>query len=226
MLVIRLQRTGRKKQVRYCLVVQNSRRSPTKMSQRWPVLNNNQFLVMMLGVPGSGKSTFARQLEKTLVWQRFSTDAIKTELFGCPDPNLQVGVTESAKKKIDKQTFDLLNQRVEESLMAGHSVIRDHMHHKMTWRQLGCRQAKMIGALAVSVHIKTPHELAHQRGLTRGLKPDTRVETCPEKMWHYINLHHKALCPPNPSEIYLEIDGTISFNEQLSQFNDLVKNYL
>ena len=43
---------------------------------------DQQLLVMMIGIPGSGKSFFARQLTEKLNAERLNMDLLRRELFG------------------------------------------------------------------------------------------------------------------------------------------------
>lgn len=77
-----------------------------------------QLLVMMLGVPGSGKSFFARQLADSLGFVRVSSDAIRTRLFGRPDPR--------PSQRYSDVPMALMNLYAEDALATGRSVIREH----------------------------------------------------------------------------------------------------
>lgn len=181
-----------------------------------------QLLVMMLGVPGAGKSAFARQAAETLGFKRFSSDAIRTELFGRPDVHLltETGgrVPPEEMRKLDEETFAVLNRRVEQSLLAGFSVIRDHIHHRSHWRELCVRQADLVGALPVMVWVRTPLGLAHERGMARELQADQIDETCPDMMWEKINHWHNTVDLPSEKEFCIEVDGRWGFAEQLKHF--------
>lgn len=181
-----------------------------------------QLLVMMLGVPGSGKSTFARQTSAALGFKRFSSDALRTELYGRPDVHIltEAGqrVSSPELKRLDNEIFAVLNARVEEALLAGYSVIRDHIHHHSHWRELGARQASLVGALSVMVWIKTPLALAHERGMTREARVDSINETCPDLMSEKIDKWHRTVDLPAKGEICIEIDGRWDFAEQLKYF--------
>ena len=105
----------------------------------------------MLGLPGSGKSFFARQLAETLDFDHISSDAIRTELFGRPDVHIfdKMGqpTSTAVAQKLDEEVFKFLNQRVKESLSFGRSVVRDHIHHRLKVRKRFMRQANFVGTL-------------------------------------------------------------------------------
>lgn len=69
-----------------------------------------QEFVMLVGIPGSGKSTYASKSSYTV----FSSDAIRLELFG--DENVQ---------DQNYKVFDTLHKRLLRALKAGHSCIYD-----------------------------------------------------------------------------------------------------
>ena len=176
-----------------------------------------QLLVMMLGVPGSGKSSFARQLAAALDFQRVSTDAIRTQLFGRPDPR--------PPKRYSDVAMALMNLYAEDALATGRSVIRDHMHHSKHWQELGRKQAAAVGALPVMVWIRVPHDLAHRRGMERRQSHDQRNEVCPDRMKRTIDHYHNTLDLQDPSNLCLEIDGRLPFKKQLRRFIDFCQQH-
>ena len=171
---------------------------------------------MMLGVPGSGKSYFVRNLTETMGFIRVSSDIIRTELFGRPDAHMLD--PDRPPESFDAETYTLLNQRVDQALAAGHSVVRDHMHNSKSLRGGVCRQAGAAGALPLVVWIKTPHELSHQRGMARELQPDQKPETDPDRMRRAIDYYNGCIEPPTADELCLEIDGRLDFAGQLAGF--------
>ncbi|MBD2247401.1 WYL domain-containing protein [Nostoc sp. FACHB-888] len=79
-----------------------------------------QFLI---GVPGSGKSTFAAELAKLGTYRVVSTDAIRQQLYG--DPSIQ-GEWAEVKEKVISEIVDAIAQ--------GDSVIYDATNAKRVWR--------------------------------------------------------------------------------------------
>lgn len=181
-----------------------------------------QLLVMMLGVPGAGKSTFARQAAAALGFKRFSSDALRTELYGRPDVHVSTEtgqrVSPAEVKRLDDETFAALDARMEAALAAGYSVICDHIHHRAHWRERRGKQAAAVGALPVMAWIKTPLDLAHERGMTREARDDAINETCSALMREKIDKWHKTMDPPGEEELRIEIDGRWGFAEQLRHF--------
>ena len=71
-------------------------------------------LIMMVGVAGSGKSTIAMRYALTQSAIIFSSDAIRGEIYG--DENCQ---------KNPGRVFDILHQRITETLSKGFDVVYD-----------------------------------------------------------------------------------------------------
>ena len=78
---------------------------------------------MMVGVPCSGKTTYARQIPNATV---LSSDDIRAE----------IGV-DGGDKKMHKQVFDILHDRTKEALSAGIDVVYDATNLRHTrWMRL------------------------------------------------------------------------------------------
>lgn len=76
--------------------------------------HKSQYLVMMVGLPASGKSTYAEHLAGEIDARIFSSDAIRKELYG--DQRVQGD---------PQQVFGLLHKRIREALNNGKNVIYD-----------------------------------------------------------------------------------------------------
>lgn len=82
---------------------------------------NRPTLTMLCGLPGSGKSTYAKQLSDETNAIICNSDAIRRELFG--NENLQEN---------NDTVFKILHSRIKENLKSGHDVIYDatNIHSK------------------------------------------------------------------------------------------------
>lgn len=70
-------------------------------------------LIFLIGVPGSGKTTFSQKLEKK-GYKVHSSDAIRKELFG--DEN---------EKSNPKDVFNLLHKRIFKDINEGKNIVYD-----------------------------------------------------------------------------------------------------
>ena len=110
--------------------------------------------VMMVGLPGSGKSTY---IEKYCSNYRIhSSDAIREELSG--DINNQ---------DINKQVFSTLHKRVKEDLVAGYNVVYDATNISWKRRKAFLQELKNINCHKECVLMATPFELCVQRNNER-----------------------------------------------------------
>ena len=70
--------------------------------------------IMMIGLPGSGKSTIAQAYSEGYGYEVVSSDAIREELYG-----------DAAIQGDPQKVFKVFHQRIEEVLKAGNNCIAD-----------------------------------------------------------------------------------------------------
>jgi predicted kinase len=174
-----------------------------------------QLLIMMLGHPGSGKSYFTRQLAPQLGAVRFNGDHMRTAMF--KDPRL-------AMREDNPKVFGAIEYAVAEVLRAGHSVVYDAQHNKRVDRKRLEELAAEFGAEPVIVWIKTPKEIALQRGINREEQPDQRRKTADE-MRESIDFFVAALEEPDATERVITLDGTLSFEQQYEAFTAQLSDF-
>ena len=98
-------------------------------------------LVLVGGLPGTGKSTLAAELAEHLGARLVSSDRLRTELFGPAEPSAY-GTGQFAPDRID-QVYERLLDRAEHLLARGESVVLDASwtseRHRRPARELGAR---------------------------------------------------------------------------------------
>lgn len=120
-------------------------------------------LVIVSGLPGTGKSFFCRQMAERLPFVILASDALRRILFPCPvyDENE------------NKRLFPACHTLVEELLRKGIPVIFDATNLLERHREYLYRIAGSVGAKLILVRIEAPPEVVQQRLLVRekGLEP-------------------------------------------------------
>ena len=169
-----------------------------------------QLLVMMLGVPGAGKSYFARNLAEQLDMTRVTADEVRTRLYG------SIEAAHTPERKLD--VFRIVNQEMEQSLRSGESVVRDNQNNHRRDRDMCRKLAQEVGAHAIIVWVQTPQALAIQRCGERSAAVDQIQWDETEATRHYNN-SLQAIERPTPDEACIQIDGTADFEEQFKVFS-------
>ena len=145
---------------------------------------------MMVGVPGSGKTTYARQIPNATV---LSSDDIRAEIGA-----------DGGDKKMHKQVFDILHERTKEALSAGNDVVYNATNLRHTRRAELLNEVKGLAGHKVCVYFAIPLEQA----LSQNADRDTPV---PEKVIKRMNLE---LCEPRIDEGWDEIKVIRSLPER------------
>ena len=117
-------------------------------------------LVMLVGIPGSGKSTFSGEYEER-GYRIHSSDQIRREMYG----------SEEIQGK-SSEVFELLGQRVRKDLAAGRSCVIDatNLSRKRRTAMLGS-VAKYAGRKTCVIVLATP-SVCVERNAARNRTPD------------------------------------------------------
>lgn len=111
------------------------------------------FAAMMVGVPGSGKSTVARRFAEALELTYICPDDIREELSG-----------DASDQTVTPQAWQLTHERAEQALKENESVIIDATYAREGDRKRDAELFRSFGAKAViGIFVNTPLEVALKR---------------------------------------------------------------
>jgi len=171
---------------------------------------------MFLGVPGSGKSFFARQLAENINAVRLNGDSMRLAIFGSLEEIEKVYHSED-RQRVNSYVFNAIDYAVRQVLSHGDSVVYDAHHNKRSIRAELEQLAAKCGAVPVVVWIKTPYEVALNRGQQREATEDQR-QLSEEKMLESMNRHAASMDAPVKGENSIEISGELPFEQQYAIF--------
>jgi predicted kinase len=169
------------------------------------ILPTKPFLLMFYGLPGSGKTYFARQFCENVQAAHMQADRIRGELFEDP--------------RYDKQENDvvtqLMNYMTEEFLSAGLSVaydagaLRARQRHELRELARKCRTTPLL------VWFQTDMETAFLRNQKRDRR---RADDKYAAQWDRQNFEAftQNMQNPAPSEDYVVVSGKHLYNMQQS----------
>lgn len=133
-------------------------------------------LIMLVGLPCSGKSTEAKELAKEYNATIFSSDDLRQELFG--------DVNEQSR---NNELFTELHRRVKNCLMSGKSAIYDACNHHYKERMAFLQQLKNIPCKKCCIVMATPYEECLRRSAIRDRKVPAYVI---ERMYRAFDVPH------------------------------------
>ena len=151
-------------------------------------------LHLLMGLPGSGKSTFAKLLQQLTRATRLSSDDYRLMLFSHPT------FTQDEHDNL----YTLLDHNMEHLLQAGHSVIYDANLNRRKHREEKYAVAKKYDAKVVLWWLDVPQQLAKERRLAsqnEQLIPDGESA---ERMFERVA---KVIELPKKDENYLKVTG-------------------
>jgi len=114
-------------------------------------------LIVVSGLPGTGKSFFCRKLAERLSFLILTSDTLRKTLFPSPRYN------ESENKRL----FSACHVLIEELLSKGMPVIFDATNLLEHHREYLYRAAERVGAKLILIWVEAPTEVVRQRLLAR-----------------------------------------------------------
>jgi len=167
-------------------------------------------LFLLLGYPGSGKSTFSRLLEKEQGLTRVNSDDLRRYMFE--------DIRQIHDPANNPAVFGALDYVTERLLQAGRSVIYDANNNRRKERRKHQKMAEGAGAQMIVFWVQTPLETAWQRNDLR--TPESGYPAVPRERYDQIV---RTLQAPTSDEKSVIISGLMPFEEQLASFNAQMK---
>lgn len=160
-------------------------------------------LIYLVGLPGSGKSTYANKL-KEKGYKVFSSDSIREELYG--NANIQGN---------GNKVFNILHKRISENLKSNVNCIYDSTGISSKRRMSFLNSISNIKCTKICVLFATPYEVCIERNSKRDRKVSEDVI---RRMYTNFNI-------PYYHEGWNDI-RIVWWSNELSEYNLLGYNYL
>lgn len=161
-------------------------------------------LFLLFGLPGAGKTTTAKLISELTGGVHLSSDALRLKLFAQP----------TFSQAEHDQLYQRLDQRAEQLLREGKSVIYDANLNRLQHRQEKYDICQKLGAQARLLWIQTPKPLAKKRAADPERHNLIPADQTAEQMFDRIA---GLIEPPTTSEQPIILDGTKITAEYVAQ---------
>lgn len=153
-------------------------------------------LYLMLGYPGSGKTTTSKIIHELTGAVHLWADHIRREIYGQPTYSHQENL----------ELYSHMNDMTAELLAAGNSVVFDTNFNFYKDREHLREIARSHGAEAKLIWVTTPKDIARERATKDAHKQHTRVlGDMPHEAFERMS---NNLQPPREGEDHIKVDGT------------------
>jgi predicted kinase len=139
-----------------------SRILQTRANSAQTATNDAPVLILTIGLPGSGKSTFARRLAPQIDAVILESDALRRLLFDTP----------AYSRSESRQLFAALHHAARELLLAGRNVIIDATSIRDSDRRPAYDVAQQTGARLLLLSFTAPEDVIEHRLGQRLVSPD------------------------------------------------------
>ena len=159
--------------------------------------DNTPLMIMLIGLPGSGKSTYAKSITVSGNKPRIhSLDSLRKEFYG-----------DEGAQGNNNELFCELHKRIKTDLIAGKDVVYDATNIKKKLRMQFLNELKNISCTPICLCMMTSYE-------TCIMNNENRERKVPEEVIHRMLLNYQ---PPHYSEGFEDIKYIFS---PLDEFDD------
>lgn len=130
-------------------------------------------IVMVCGLPGSGKSTFSQKIAEEIDATVFSSDALREEMFG--------DVNEQSR---NNELFAELRRRIKECLKSGKNAVYDATNVSSKRRRAFLCELDKIDCEKRCVIMATPYEQCIKNNASRDRKVPEKIINKSYRSWH------------------------------------------
>lgn len=171
-------------------------------------------LFYMVGLPGSGKTTFAETFCRRNKIEHLHADRLGFELYRLPT------FSPEERQLIMRE----MNRRAYDKLQGGKSVIYDAGINSANQREMLRRLAKKAGTDAVGIWVRTPQNISLERMAKPRLILDIKIVFDPNnpKSRAAYNKSIKSFEPPKGEPNIVQISGQADYDSQ----RDAVLNFI
>lgn len=110
-------------------------------------------IIIVLGLPGSGKSYFAAKLAKKLQATYVSSDVIRNQLFTVKQ------YTKEEKMKVYTEMIGAMKKAMQQKI----NIILDATFHKKSIRNIFCEAAKELGQNIIFIEVRADENIIQER---------------------------------------------------------------
>ncbi len=171
-------------------------------------------LVVMMGLPGVGKTYVARRLAERMNAFHFLSDSIRKQLIGIPVSEHRVASYGQGiyKGNISKKTYDEMMRRAQAFLAAGCSVILDATFLEEDRRDAARKLASRAGAPILFVFADCPEQVVKSRLVRRAGE-----QSLSDAQFYVYQAMKSRFQPPRASREVIRIDTSQPLKRSLAK---------
>lgn len=162
-------------------------------------MSHSNKLIIICGIPFSGKTTLSKKIASKKNWVRIDLDDIKFGLYGDQ-------ITDNDLNQDDwNKIYKIMYKRIRDQLEKGNSVVNDTGNFTKHERDLVRSISTELGINSIVVWVNTPESLARER-LIENIKTRKRFQVS-ESIFNEVLLEME---PPQTTENFISYDSSIS----------------